>query len=205
MAADLNFSEGWIIIQPLLIFIFGMVLYSFFIFSFYKHLARKDIFKLHLERYNTTKKPILKKFVRIFFYIMEHILLFPIFVLCWFAILTMLITLLSKNQVIDTIMLVSVALVGSVRVAAYLTEDLSNDLAKMLPFALLGVFLIDINYVSLSRSYGMISQVPSMWNIVVYYLIFMIVLELALRAVYESFRYLFRKSSKDNSKNAEGA
>ena len=81
----------------------------------------------------------------------------------------------------NNILLVSIALVSTVRIAAYYNEDLSKDLAKMQPFALLGIFLIDISYFSFSASLEVIKQIPSFWKIMIYYLIFAIVLEFILR------------------------
>jgi hypothetical protein len=39
--------------------------------------------------------------------------------------------------------LVATSVVGAVRVISYFSEDLARDVAKMLPFAVLGVFLVD--------------------------------------------------------------
>ena len=60
-------------------------------------------------------------------------------------------------------------------------EDLSKDLAKMLPFALLGIFLIDIGFFSWSASWELIREIPGLWKTMVYYLGFIIALELLLR------------------------
>ncbi|MDP2906545.1 MAG: hypothetical protein Q8O03_01250 [Nanoarchaeota archaeon] len=155
-----------------------------FIFKFYRFLARKDVFKLDLKRYNKTSFAFLKKIISVIFYLIEYILLFPIFVFFWFIIMVVLFSFLAKSQPVNNILLVSIAVVGAVRFTAYYHEDLSKDLAKMLPFALLGVFLIDISYFKFSESLTVIQQIPSQWHVMLYYLLFIILLEFVLRISY---------------------
>jgi len=79
------------------------------------------------------------------------------------------------------------ALVASVRVAAYYKEELSVDLAKMLPFALLGVFLVDISFFSVEHSKSILFSIPQYSETILYYLIFTIVLEFLLRILFFFF------------------
>jgi hypothetical protein len=51
----------------------------------------------------------------------------------------------------------------------------------MLPFALLGVFLIDISYFSLPASLETLQQTPAQVENILYYLFFIIGLEFLLR------------------------
>lgn len=181
---NLDASEAYIVLKPLAFFLVGVIVYSMFIFKFYKFLARKDIFKLDLKRYNKTSFAFLKKIISVIFYLIEYILLFPIFVFFWFTIMVVLFSFLAKNQPANNILLVSIAVVGAVRFTAYYHEDLSKDLAKMLPFALLGIFLIDISYFKFSESLTVIQQIPSQWHTMLYYLLFIILLEFVLRISY---------------------
>ena len=54
-------------------------------------------------------------------------------------------------------------------------------MAKILPFALLGIFLIDLSYFSLTTSLRSVIQVIYTWQTIVYYLGFVILLEFSLR------------------------
>ncbi len=181
---NLDASEAYIVLKPLAFFLVGVVVYSMFIFKFYRFLARKDVFKLDLKRYNKTSFAFLKKIISVIFYLIEYVLLFPIFVFFWFTIMVVLFSFLAKSQPVNNILLVSIAVVGAVRFTAYYHEDLSRDLAKMLPFALLGVFLIDISYFKFSESLTVIQQIPSQWHTMLYYLLFIILLEFVLRISY---------------------
>lgn len=190
-----SFIEAWSAIQPLLFFLIGMTVYAIFIFSFYRFLARKDLFKISLAKYNVSKNPVLKKTVRIIFYILEHILIYPLFVIFWFAILGLLLAFLSKNEGIETIMLVTAAIISSVRITAYINESLSSDLAKMLPFALLGIFLIDISYFSITNTEQLVMDAIPLWGVCVYYVVFIIALEIFLRLLSTLFSALFKKKA----------
>jgi hypothetical protein len=80
--------------------------------------------------------------------------------------------------------LVSIALVSAIRVAAYYSEDLSRDLAKMLPFALLGIYLVDQSYFEFEVSLELLKSVPEYWRLLVYYFAFIIALEFVLRILH---------------------
>ena len=43
----------------------------------------------------------------------------------------------------DFVFLIVISLVVAIRIAAYYKEDLSKNLAKMIPFSLLGIFLVN--------------------------------------------------------------
>jgi len=178
---ELNLSEAIVTLKPLTIFVFGMVVYSFFVFKFYRFLAKKDIFKLNLNRYNRVKHPFLEKILSVIFYIIEYIFVMPIFIFFWSGVLAILLIFLTKQTSVQNLLLVSIALVGAIRITAHYNEDLSADLAKMLPFALLAVFLGNISFFSPDQAMLIIRQLPSQLNTFIYYLLFVIIMEILLR------------------------
>ena len=111
----------------------------------------------------------------------KYLVLFPFVAFAWFIVLTVLLTFLAKNRAVDDILLVSMAVLSAIRVTAYYNEDLSRDLAKILPFALLGVFLIDLSYFSIPASVDALQRTMANAESVVYYLVFVIGLEFLLR------------------------
>lgn len=184
MFLALSIEEAIQVLRPLLVFVGGMVVYSVFIFHFYQFLGKRDIFELNLSQYNTVRHPFLEMIVGMFLYVVEYILLFPLFAFFWFGVLTLLMSFLSKDQTIQAVLLVSIATVSAVRVTSYYSEALSKDLSKMLPFALLGVFLVDITYFVIGESLDKIFLIPAHINILIYYLGFAIALEISLRILY---------------------
>lgn len=177
-------QDAFEILRPLATFIAGIVIYSIFIFKFYRFAARRNILQLDLAKYNRTKHAGLRKFFGTIYYIIEYLILLPFFTFFWFLVMTLLLAFLAKEQSVEGILLVSVAVIAAIRVTAYYTEDLSKDLAKMLPFALLGVFIVDFNFFSPDKTIDLISGVVDKIDILVFYLIFVILLEFVLRITY---------------------
>ena len=51
----------------------------------------------------------------------------------------------------------------------------------MLPFAILGIYLVDKDYYSLEVSEGVIRELPDHWEVIVYYTVFVVILEIVMR------------------------
>jgi len=189
-AQTFSLEEGLFLMKPLLIFILGMAVYSMFIFKFYRFVARRDVFKTNSKKKDGSNKTGLGKFFTYIVYIFKHIFALPIIIFFWFVILSVILAFLSKQEGAQMVLLVSIALIATIRIMAYYNEDLSKDLAKMLPFALLGIFLVDISFFSTENSFNVIAQIPSLWNILVYYFIFLILLEFVLRLVFQVYKWI---------------
>jgi len=172
--------------KPLGLFIIGLAVYAFFIFKFYRFLARREIFQLKILDKDSGYKGF-RAFIHWIGYLFKYLIVFPLFLGFWVIVLSAILAFLAKNNTIESILLISVALVGVIRVMAYYDEDLSKDLAKMMPFALLGVFLVDISYFSASNSLNSIMQIFISWKLLVYYLIILILIEFILRILYLIF------------------
>jgi hypothetical protein len=169
---------------PLAFFAAGILLYAIVVFHFYKLLARRDILKLPLKDKVDGLSGLVKQIALALVYFVENILIVPVLVLLWSGILAAILAVLSKDSSVATVMLVSVSLVGAVRAAAYYKEELSQDLAKMIPFALLGVFLVDLNFISLSEAWSKIAAVPEMLPTILAYFLFIAGLEIVLLIIH---------------------
>lgn len=186
---SLSFEEALSVIKILGIYIVGIVFYSVFVFKFYRFVAGRDIFELNLRQYNYSNNAGVKKFLNIILYILEYIIIFPLLVVFWFMVLFLLLVFLSRNQTAEGVLLTSMAIIAIVRVTSYYNKDLSKDLAKMLPFTLLGIFLIDASYFSFESSFSMITTISVYWKNIIYYSVFVILLEFVLRIIYVLFRF----------------
>ncbi len=181
---NISFIEYYATIKPLLFFVVGITIYALFIFKFYKFLARRDVISIGLDRYSAVYEGFIEKVSRGFFYTIENLLLVPLFVFFWFAILAFFLLVLAKSPSPNSVLLASVSLVAAIRVSAYYNENLSQDLAKMIPFAILAIFLIDASYFSIGESLAFAKQFLSLWKLMIYYLIFVIALEFVLRIIH---------------------
>ncbi|MFH0875396.1 MAG: hypothetical protein V1859_05645 [archaeon] len=184
LSKELSVGDALSFLKSLSIFIGGIVIYSFFIFKFYWFIARKDIFVFDRS---ATKIGFFNSVFAGISYFLEYVFLFPAITFFAFSVLTIFLTFLSKNQQINTIALLSMAVVSAVRLTAYYNEELSRELAKLLPLTLLGVFLVDTSYFEVNNTLSLIKALPSLWNILIYYLVFSILLELILKIYYKFF------------------
>ena len=178
-----DFAEAIEILTPLLIFVLAMSVYAIFVFKFYRFLSRRDILQLNLDKHNHARPRLVRKGISFAFYCLKFLIVFPALAFFWFLVLTVLLTMMAKGQGLDGILLVSMAVVGSIRVASYYNEALSTDLAKILPFALLGILLIDSSIVSVAGSMENLNAALARWETMLYYLVAIVFLEFVLRMV----------------------
>ena len=172
------------ITRPLILFILAISLYSIFIFKFYKFLGKRDVLELNLAKYNQAQNPYLEKFIHVMLYFIEFILFLPIIIFFWFMVLTAILVFLSENKSPENIALIAMSLVGAVRATSYYNEDLSKDLAKLLPFALLAVFIGDLNVVALDSALPLLTQMAQLYDVLFYYMLFIILMEVVFRIVH---------------------
>ncbi|MCH7568778.1 MAG: hypothetical protein IIA87_05130 [Nanoarchaeota archaeon] len=165
----------------LFIFAILIALYAIFTWKFYRYLSKKDLIELNLQQYNRTTHPFLNKLFAMFLYLIEYIIILPFLIFFWFAVLALLILVLSEELVINQVIIVSAAIVAAIRMLAYYEEDLSKDLAKIFPFTVLVIFILSPGFFSLERIISNLSQIPTLLTSILYFLIFIIVLELILR------------------------
>ena len=171
-----------------------LVVSSVVIYKFYKSVARKNLISLDLGKYNKTKHPFIVKLVAGLLYFIEYVLILPFFIFLWFVILTIFLLILT-DRTITTLLVISATLIAAIRMTAYYHQDLSKDLAKLIPFTLLATSLLQTNFFSVERVLGQISLIPRAFGHVFYYLSFIIILEVVLRG-FELFGSIFQADIK---------
>ena len=164
-----------------LILVLLIVLYSIFVWKFYKFIARKNILGLDLNKYNKSTHPFFAKFVAGMFYLVEYILILPFLIFFWFAVFTFFLIFLTEELDINTLLIVSATIVAAIRMTSYYKEDLSKDVAKLLPFTLLAVSLLTPGFFNAERIFTQFNAIPQFLQNIVHYLVFIILLEIILR------------------------
>ncbi|HLD42089.1 MAG TPA: hypothetical protein VJB06_03560 [archaeon] len=88
---------------------------------------------------------------------------------------------MTKSRPIEDILFLGIIVVAATRIGAYVSEKLAEDMAKVLPWTLIVIFLIDPKAVTLdtftSSTPILLSQLPK----VAKYFLFIIFLEWILR------------------------
>ncbi len=188
---ELNIYDAINLLRPAMLFTVGVAVYAILIFNLYRFMSRRNVFNLDFSKYEESRYPFLRKTLHLIFYVAKYLLIFPLFAFFWFGILVVMVALLSKTKEVEDLLLVAMAVLTSVRVTSYYTEDLSRDIAKMLPFALLGIFLIDLRYFDLGTSTELLNRVGDEWKSIFYYWVFVVLLELVLRVTEPYFKSLY--------------
>ena len=204
---QLNFNEAVTLLRPASVFTVGVGIYAILIFNLYRFMSRRDIFNLDFSRFEESKQPVLSKTLHFIFYVAKYLLIFPLFAFAWFGVLVVMVAFLSKTKEVEDLLLIAMAVLASVRVTSYYTEELSRDIAKMLPFALLGIFLIDLRYFDVDTSLELLDRVGAEWRSIFYYWLFIVLLEFVLRVTEPYFKALYRslKSPRRRSRQATNA
>jgi hypothetical protein len=146
-----------------------IAIYEVIIYHFYRYIARRDCFKPSKRKHTKT----------IGFF--KYTFLYPFVAILFFMGFSLMFIFLTKAENISPILTTAFAIIIAIRITAYYTEDLSKDVAKMLPFAILGIFLVDPEYFTVDTAMDKINLLPEFINIIVQYILLIILVEWILR------------------------
>jgi hypothetical protein len=158
-----------------------IAIYAVIIYHFYRYIARRDVFKPSERKHSKAIG-----FLKYFF-------LFPFVAFLFFMGFSLIFVFLTDSYEILDILYVAFAIIVAIRITAYYTEDLSKDAAKMLPFAIIGIFLIDSSYFSMDSVTTRINALPENINAIIQFLILIILVEWILRIALNVKRAIFPK------------
>ena len=158
-------------LAPLLYLAISIAIYSIVIWHFYRFIARRDCFKI-----SECKHPKLAGFLKYF-------CLFPFVAITFFLGFSLLLLFLTRDLTVVKVLVTSFAVVLAIRITSYYSEDLSKDLAKIFPFALLAIFLIDPSYFNFDVTMSNINSLPQHVNEFAVFIFFIIIIEWILRVL----------------------
>ena len=182
---DISLLNGYIIsfyqiVLPVLITISVIVIYSLIVGLTYRTLSKRDVFRL--KKITEARKEYRgNPTISFLLGLLEYGIIFPVMTILWFSILSVLLFLLSKSLPSATLIAISVAIVGSTRIISYINEEIATDVAKLLPLAVLGTFLIDPDFFSIDLLYLRINEISDFLPIIMNYLAVPVLIEWILR------------------------
>lgn len=163
--------------------VFFILVYSIFIWKFHEFISKKNFLGLNLNKYNRAVHPVLDKFLASVLFLIEYLLILPILVFFWFAVLALFLILLTDGISVSTILLISATIVATIRMIAYYRADLAREIAKLFPLTLLAVAITTPGFFDLQRIFLNFSAIPSFFQNIVWYLLFIIIIEFILRGL----------------------
>ena len=149
--------------------IVSIAIYSILIWHFYRYIARRDCFKISPRRH--------KKVIGF----LKYFLFFPFVAFLFFAGFSLMMLFLTKSYEIPEVLSTAFAIIAAIRICSYYSEDLSKDISKMLPFALLAIFLVDASYFRFSDITAKIGSLPEFFTVCIQFIVFIILMEWILR------------------------
>lgn len=182
-----NLASGSTVID-LGLYIIGMVVYAIFVWHFYRFIARREIIKIDFEKYNRNDRisPL-----KVTAFVASYVFLFPIIIYVWFLIYSMFMFILAKDMPMGVVLLIAISVIASTRITSYYKEDLAKDVGKLLPFALLGVFLTSSAFFSDTTNFFSVEDIekrfqefPLFVSRVIEFIILVVVLEWILRVIF---------------------
>ena len=162
-----------------------IVLYSVLVWKFYRFIGKKNLIELNLNQYNQSEHPFFTKFLAGFLYLIEYVIILPFIVFVWFAGFASFLILLSNDLDIQTILFLSVTVISAIRMTSYIPkygEEVSKEIAKILPYTLLAVLILNPNFFDFSQVLSRFGQLTSLYSNIFLYVSFIFGLELILRA-----------------------
>ncbi len=171
----------------LFLLILVIVVYSVFVWKFYRFLGTKNILSLNLNKYNRSEHPIFTKFFALGFNLIEYIIILPFLIFFWFSIFAVLLIFLNESLTTSGVLIAAAAIVGSVRMISYYNESLAKEVAKFLPLTLLAVSILNPHFLNAERIFATLGEIPTLIGAAGIYLVFIIGIEILLRL----FDFLF--------------
>ena len=156
-------------ILPTVYLIVLIAIYSILIWHFYRFIAQRDCFKIPSGRH--------PRIINIF----KYFLVFPLVAFLFFLGFSLMMLFLTRSYEIPVVLSTSFAIIVAIRLTAYYSGDLSKDVAKMLPFALLGLFLVDPSYFSFEQIIEKVNSLPEFFNLCIQFILFIVLVEWILR------------------------
>lgn len=168
-----------------------VVVYSIFVWNLYRFISKRNPLGLNLNQYNQFEHSVISRFVKGGFYFIEYILILPFLIFIIFSIFTFLLIIMSDAQEVSHILMISGAVIASIRVTSYYNEDLSKEIAKFLPLTLLTISILNpytfVEAEYIEKILSQLGQLSSFLSSIQYYLLFIILLEVFLL----SFDFIF--------------
>ncbi len=165
----INFDYSFI--NPLFYLIILIAIYSISVWHFYRFIAKRDCFNIKTIHHQRI------------FSLLKYFLLFPFIAFLFFVGFALMILFITRGYDFVSILSTSFAVVIAIRLTAYYNEDLSKDVAKMLPFALLGLFIADPSYFSYSEIAVKINSLPEFLTLCFQFIILIVIAEWILRII----------------------
>jgi hypothetical protein len=159
----------------------GIVVYAAVLGMFWKTLSRRNIFGIDWSKAGPGRIAHEIEEVKFAF---EYVIVFPLATFAWFVVLALFLFFMSKTATMADMMFISISLVAATRVCSYIDEDISLDVAKTIPLALLAIFLVEPTSFSAPVIEERLEDMVGIIGMVLPYLLMLMGVEIVLRVLF---------------------
>lgn len=175
--SNLAYMADFINIALLILFVF---LYALFVWKLYKFIATKNFLGKYFDKITKSQNSISIKLI----HFLEYIIISPFLVFFWFiafSIFILLLTNISITDGISTILIIATIIVATTRMSAYYNEELAQEIAKILPFTLLAIAIINPDFLNIERVLTRLGGITLIFKGMLFYFLLIFILETILR------------------------
>ena len=183
----LNLADGIEALKPAAYFAISVGVFSFAIFHLHRFMSKSDFFLIDVSPLRKSGR-LLRILLFCVIYLFRYTLLLPMVTYLWFWILVAIVAFLYNSREPREVLLMAMAVLTAVRVTSYYNEDLARDISKILPYGLLGIFLVNLGQINLETSFALMGRIGSEMANAFYYWAYVTCQELILRISYPYVR-----------------
>ena len=159
----------------------GITFYAIIIGLFYKNFSKRELFVIDWSKVGPD---LVSQVLERLKFIMEYIIVFPLLTFLWFVVLSLTIFFMSKTGTVHDAIFISISLVASTRICAYYDEDIAVDIAKMVPLAILAVFITEPSAFSAAILEQRLEEIVALLDDALPFLAMLMLLEVILRILF---------------------
>lgn len=188
-----------------LFFIAGIAVYSIFVWYFYRFISKRELIPLS---YFKEKEGKISK-IGLLKYTISYVTLFPLIIFVWFVVLGYFVFIVAQEMPMNIAFFISMSVIGVVRIVSYFREDAAKEVAKMIPFAILSLFLTSAvvytnpNFVEPDELYQGIKFMTTYPEHILPYVLSVVMFEWAFRVMFIVKRKLLPVSEKNLEEEIE--
>lgn len=187
---DLDFWTGLDTLGPAALFAVSVAVFGFMIFHLHQIMARRDVLGRDIP-WLRKWRPSIRILALFVIFVIRYIVVFPFIAYLWFLLLVVMVAFLYSSKEPSELLLIAMAVLTSIRVTCYYREDLSRDIAKILPYGLLGAFLVSFGQLDPDQFLDLLIRLRNERESAFYYWVFVVLQELALHVSDRTIRMLY--------------
>lgn len=194
---QLSTSDGAGIIVPAGLFAVSVAVFAYAVFNLSRVMSVRNVLGIDLSGLRRRAREGRNWFWLLYGvgYVVSYGVVFPTLAYVWFTILVILLGFMYNDKEPGDLLFISVSILAAVRVTAYHSPDLARDIAKILPFGLLGVFLVNLGDFDYGKSIDLLTEAGKQERVAAWYWAYISIQELVLRATQSSITGLYGVTS----------